>query len=176
MNYCEKCGAKIDKNTKFCPECGTKINTITNQTKNTHNTIFTAKNIVIVFLVIIILGIIMVAPTIMEYMAPYTEVDSSYIANHVADEKVQFDGEYIGTLSTDFYSRIGPDFDYIFKVGDEYVFVHGSYSILSGNEGKTFHLEGKFPDGPQGEKSNQLMDGERISGYWFKEDYIEIAE
>ena len=25
MNYCTKCGTKIDKNDKFCAKCGTKL-------------------------------------------------------------------------------------------------------------------------------------------------------
>ena len=26
MNYCDECGTKLRKNTKFCPECGKKVN------------------------------------------------------------------------------------------------------------------------------------------------------
>ena len=111
----------------------------------------------------------------MEQVAPYKEVDSSYIANHIANEKVQFDGKYINT-SSEFFSIIGSDSVYIFKVGDEYVFVLGSYSALDNNEGKSVHLVGKFPEGREGELSKQELNDKVINGYWFKADNINIID
>ena len=105
--FCSNCGEKITYNAEICPKCGVRLlNSIANSTRDAVNKslskadnfskkYFTAKNILIVFLIIVILFLIMSAPGIIEKLTSYKEVGSSYVANPVAGEKVQFDGEYV---------------------------------------------------------------------------------
>lgn len=219
-NFCEECGAKLEKNSVFCSECGNKIqedeiktkfcsncgekiafnaeicpkcgvrllNPLTNSAKEAVNKTLTnaesfttkyvtARNIIIVILIFIIFALIISAPTIIENLTPYKEVDSSYIANPVPGEKVQFDGIYMGTTSWSggyyFYYNPITNND-IVKVGDEYVIIQGDYlnHDLYGNEGKTVHLEGRFGGN---DKSKEPFGNDYIYGYWFGADSIEIV-
>lgn len=190
--FCFNCGEKIDVNAELCPKCGVRL---INPIKNSANVLLsssqkkigegidsvsryiTARNIVIVLSVIIIIALIASSPAIIENLTPYKEVDASYIGNHVAGEKVQFDGEYVGHTSWGansflFYSTI-TDND-IVKVGNQYVILQGDYlgHDLSGHEGSTVHLEGRFASG--GTSNERFGDG-YIDGYWFGADTIELV-
>ena len=189
--FCFNCGEKIDFNAEICPKCGVRlINPITNSAgdilSNSADKIdgavssvskyFTLKNIVIVLLIIIILTLVVEAPAIIDYLTPYKEVDSSYIANPVAGEKVQFDGEYIGTTSWGgggflMFSMITNND--IVKVGDQYVIIQGDYMThdLYNHKGSKVHLEGRFADG--GTSTEPFGDG-YIDGHWFGATKIEL--
>lgn len=187
--FCSNCGEKISYNAEICPKCGVRLlNPLTNSAKDTVNKSFskagdlakkylTAKNIFIVFLIIVILFLITNAPAIIDELTPYKHVDSSYIANPVPGEKVQFDGVYVGSTSWSsgfyFYYSYITNNDVV-KVGNEYVIIQGDYLShnLYGHEGKTVHLEGRFA---QGGKSKEPMDNKYIYGRWFGADTIELV-
>lgn len=187
--FCSQCGEKIAYDAEICPNCGVRLlNPLANSAGKALNKSFektddfiskyvTARNVLIIVLIIIIIGLISAAPSIIEHMTPYKQVDSSYIPNHVAGEKVQFDGEYIGTTNWGggyffFYSTITNND--IVRVGDQYVILQGDYinHDLYGNEGKTVHLEGRFAAGGL---SHQRFEDGYIDGYWFGADTIEIV-
>ena len=186
--FCSNCGEKIAFNAEICPKCGVRLlNPLTNSAKDTVNKgldkadnfitkYFTARNIIIVILILIILALVVNAPMIIDSLTPYKQVDSSYIANPVPGEKVQFDGTYVGTTSWSggfyFYSLITNND--IVKVGNEYVILQGDYlnHDLYGNEGKTVHLEGRFAGGG---KSTEPFGDHNIEGRWFGADTIEIV-
>ena len=188
--FCSHCGEKIDANAEICPKCGIRlINPLTNSASDVLNKgktkaddfskrYLTAKNFIIVILIIIIITLLVSAPSIIDYLTPYKLVDDSYIANPVPGEKVQFDGEYIGTTSWGggyflYYSYI-TDND-IVKVGDQYVLIQGDYleHDLYGNEGKMVHLEGRFAGT---DASKEPFGDEYIYGHWFGASTIEIID
>ena len=187
--FCSQCGEKIDAKAEICPNCGVRLlNPLTNSAekalsksvKRTDDFIskyFTFQNFIIVILIIVIIGLIMAAPSIIEHLTPYKQVDSSYIANPVQGEKVQFDGEYVGSTNWAggyyfYYSYISNND--IVKVGNEYVIIQGDYlnHDLYGHEGETVHLEGRFGGGG---KSKQPTENGYIYGYWFGADTIELV-
>lgn len=189
--FCQNCGEKINKNAEICPHCGVRLmNPLANTAGDALNSLqknvgdglisaskyFTLKNVTIVVLVLIIIGLVVYSPAIIDYLTPYKEVDSSYIANPVAHEKVKFTGEYVGTTSWGsglyyfYYPMTNND---ILKVGDQYVILQGDYlgHDLYGNEGKKVHVEGRFV--AEG-LSNQKMGNGYIEGHWFGADTIKL--
>lgn len=189
--FCFNCGETIDYHAEICPKCGVRlINPIKNSASDLLSSsqrkiddgiskfsrYVTVRNVAIVLLVIMVLILISLAPTIIDVTTPYKQIDASYIPNHVAGEKVQFDGEYMGHTSWGansflFYSSI-KDND-IVKVGDQYVILQGDYlgHDLYGHEGSTVHLEGRFAQG--GPSHEKFGDG-YIDGYWFGPETIEL--
>ena len=184
--FCSACGEKIDFNAEICPKCGVRLlNPFANSARDTlvkskskaesfSAKYITLKNILIVVLILIIIALVFSAPSIIDALTPYNEVDSSYIANPVAGEKVQFDGEYIGTTSWGgaFFPVTNND---VVKVDDQYVIIQGDYLLhdLYGYDGKTVHLEGRFAPT---EKSKEPVGDMYVYGYWFGADSIEIVE
>lgn len=187
--FCSNCGEKIAFNAEICPKCGVRLlNPLSNSAKDAVDKglskadslakkYITARNILIVFLIVIVIALIMAAPGIIDALTPYKQVDSSYISNPVAGEKVQFDGTYMGSTSWSggylfYYSPITNND--IVKVGDEYVILQGDYLShnLYGNEGKTVHLEGRFAAGGE---SKEPFGNDYIYGHWFGADTIEIV-
>ncbi|MDO5859875.1 zinc ribbon domain-containing protein [Methanobrevibacter sp.] len=186
--YCSSCGEKIDFNAEICPKCGVrvqyplvnsareKIKRNANKADNFLVKYVTYRNVLIILLVFIIIGLVVAAPSIINYLTPYKEVGSDYIADPVAGEKVQFDGEYMGHTSWGggylFYLSITNND--IVKVGDQYVIIQGDYLShdLYGKEGKTIHLEGRFAEG--GLSKQRFGDG-YIEGHWFGAHTIEIV-
>ncbi|MBE6496236.1 MAG: zinc ribbon domain-containing protein [Methanobrevibacter thaueri] len=187
--FCSHCGEKIDANAEICPNCGVRLlNPIANsagkaltqgvaKTDDFIHKYVTARNIIIIFLILIIIGLVVSAPSIIEQLTPYKQVDESYISNPVAGEKVQFDAEYVGptTWGGGYYYFV---YSYItnndiVRVGDEYVILQGDYldHDLYGNEGKTVHLEGRFANGG---KSKEPLGDDYIYGHWFGAESIEI--
>ena len=187
--FCSNCGEKISFNAEICPKCGVRLlNPLSNSAKDAVDKgltkadsfmkkYVTARNILIVVLIVIIISLIMAAPSIIDALTPYKQVDSSYIANPVPGEKVQFDGVYYGSTSWGggfyfFYSPITNND--IVKVGNEYVIIQGDYlgHDLYGHEGETVHLEGRFA---QGGKSKEPVNNDYIYGHWFGADTIELV-
>lgn len=189
--YCENCGEKINKNAEICPHCGVRLmNPLANSAGDALNSLqkkagdglisaskyFTLKNVTIVVMVLIIIGLVVYAPAIIDYLTPYKEVDSSYIANPVAHEKVKFTGEYVGTTSWGsglFYLYYPMTNNDVLKVGDQYVILQGDYLThnLYGNEGKKVYVEGRFASA--GLSSQKMGDG-YIEGRWFGATTIEL--
>ena len=190
--FCQHCGEKIDVKAEICPHCGVRLkNPLADTANNALNSFqkgvgeganvlskyFTLKNITIVALVLIIIGLVIYAPAIIDYFTPYKEVDSSYIANPVAGEKVQFDGEYVGHTGWGgggyYYFFMSFTNNDIVKVGDQYVIIQGDYlnHDLYGHEGAKVHLEGRFAEGGA---SKQPLGDEYIYGHWFGATTIEF--
>lgn len=135
----------------------------------------TSTNFFISVLVIILITSVILSPT-MGIVNPYKKVNGNYIENPVMDEKVQFEGKYIAR--TDNYDEdilyYVPPIQYdILEVDGLYVFLSDEYytNNLSGNIGKTVHVEGVF-ENPQ--LITQKADGKSFEGYVFKADKIEL--
>lgn len=186
--FCSNCGEKIDFNAEICPHCGVRImipiassanealNRGVKKADDFLTKYVTARNVLIVFLVIIVLALIVLSPAIIDALTPYKQIDSSYIANPVPGEKVQFDGEYIGHTGWGggiYYFYVPITDNDVVKVGDQYVIIQGDYLShdLYGHEGSKVHLEGRFA---QTGKSKEPVGDEYIYGYWFGADTIEL--
>lgn len=189
--FCFNCGEKISVHAEICPKCGVRLmNPIANTASdalnksqkkigdsiNSFSKYVTLQNLTIVILIIIIIALILSAPSIIEKATPYKEVGSSYIANPTPYEKVQFDAEYIGTTNWNgglYFSYITNND--ILKMDDEYIILQGEYTAhdLAGNEGKMVHLEGRFAS--SGVSTERMADG-NIEGHWFGADKIEVLE
>ena len=189
--FCENCGEKINQKAEICPHCGVRLmNPIANSATDALNSIqnnvdkgissisryATLRNFTIVVLVLIIIALLVYAPAIIDYFTPYKEVDSSYIANPVAYEKVKFTAEYVGTTSWGsglYYFYTPMTNNDVLKVGDQYVILQGDYlgHGLYGNEGKEVYLEGRFAS--SGVSSEKMSNG-YIDGHWFGADTIEV--
>lgn len=134
-------------------------------------------NFFISVLIIILIACITLSPST-GIINPYKEVDGHFIANPIIDEQVQFEGIYIAR--TDNYDEnvlyYIPPVEYdILEVDGHYVFLSDEYytNNLSGNIGKTVHVEGAFVN-PQ--ISVQKIDGKYFEGYIFKADKIELVK
>ena len=189
--FCQHCGEKIDINAEICPHCGVRLkNPLADTASSALNTVqkgvdegvsllskyLTFKNVTIVILVLIIIGLVIYSPTIIDHLTPYKKVDSTYIANPVPNEKVQFDAEYVGHTGWNsgiFYFYFPITENDILKVGDQYIILQGDYlgHGLYGHEGQMVHLEGRFPS--TGVSTERMADG-YIDGHWFGADTIEL--
>ena len=134
-------------------------------------------NFFISVLIILLIACITLSPST-GIINPYKEVDGHFIANPIIDEQVQFEGIYIAR--TDNYDEnvlyYIPPVEYdILEVDGQYVFLSDEYytNNLSGNIGKTVHVEGAFVN-PQ--ISVQKIDGKYFEGYIFKADKIELVK
>lgn len=178
--FCTKCGAELDYDDLFCAECGAKVkssnNHNSNPTKKTDNKsknkfqeIFENKKAITLILIIISLLIV-------SYFAVnialnnYKEVDSGYLANPIAGEKVQFQAVYLGTTSWNIPTV--PEYD-IVKVDDQYFILTGYNDELYGQEGHTVLLKGSFMGD---EISTEPMSFGNIKGRWFVPQEIEILD
>ena len=122
--------------------------------------------IIAVLIAILLLGV---------FISPYREVDSHYIVNPKAHEKVCFDAVYLGitTWGDEDVLYYMPPANYdVFEVGGEHVFLEGDcYSHnLCGNETRTFHLKGEFTDDAI---TTQPMGDELVAGHFFNATCIE---
>lgn len=134
-------------------------------------------NFFISVLAIILITSVILSPD-MGIVDPYKKVNGNYFENPVMDEKVQFDGKYIAR--TDNYDEnvlyYIPPIEYdILEVDGHYIFLSDEYytNNLSGNIGKTVHVEGVFED-PQ--IMTQKVDGKYFEGYIFTADKIELVK
>lgn len=186
--FCHNCGEKIDFKAEICPKCGVRVenplinsaNKVINKSKKEANTFFSEMNkfihskiFLILVLVVVLICILAITPNIIDFLTPYKEVDSSYIANPTPGEKVKFTGEYIGTTTWNkgLYYFV-PENDVV-RVGDQYIIIQGTSTShhLTGFEGHDIYLEGKFPGGGKSKEPTNVGD---IYGYWFSADKIEI--
>lgn len=131
----------------------------------------------ILVLIIILIACIVLSPST-GIINPYKEVDGNFIVNPIIGEQVQFEGIYIAR--TDNYDEnvlyYIPPVEYdILEVDGQYVFLSDEYytNNLSGNIGKTVHVEGSF-ENP--EITVQNVDGKYFEGYIFKADKIELVK
>lgn len=134
-------------------------------------------NFFISVLVIILITSVILSPDI-GIVDPYKKVNGNYFENPVWDEKVQFDGKYIAR--TDNYDEnvlyYIPPIEYdILEVDGHYIFLSDEYytNNLSGNIGKTVHVEGVFENPPI---MTQKVDGRYFEGYLFTADKIELVK
>ncbi|MBR0271181.1 MAG: zinc ribbon domain-containing protein [Methanobrevibacter sp.] len=190
--FCHNCGKKIDANAEICPKCGVRLeNPLINTASDVLdrgkvevssffdglNRFIHSKNFIILVLAFVLLCLIVASPSIIKFITPYKEVDSSYIANPVAHEKVKFTGEYIGTTDWNlpyFFYYSSYDYDVI-RVGDQYLFLQGNPSShdLAGYEGHTVYLEGEFANTEKSTEPTQIGD---VVGGWFSAHKIKVID
>lgn len=163
--FCKNCGEKIAINAIICPNCGVKLKESFYNAKIKKH--LTKRNIGIVAAIICIAIFLVCLPSLIDFLTPYKDVDSAYVANPVFDEKVRVTGTYIGKEENPGFLFVSnPD---VVQVGNNYLIIRGFTDIEELPVGSTVTLEGRFYD--IGESSYHI-NSKLVEGYWFTLDNI----
>ena len=158
-------GEKIAINAIICPNCGVKLKESFYNAKIKRH--LTKRNIGIVAAIICIAIFLVCLPSLIDFLTPYKDVDSAYVANPVFDEKVRVTGTYIGKEENPGFLFVSnPD---VVQVGNNYLIIRGFTDIEELPVGSTVTLEGRFYDI---EKSSYHINSKLVEGYWFRLDNI----
>lgn len=113
--HCEKCGTKLEDNSKFCPKCGTKVE---NEPKNKSSIEFNYRNIAIILLLFIIAALalaIVLSPNLFDSNIPLQSTDfggvtmlapkGSYFEEMLSAPPVRSIGGFVYLKNTGNYSK-----------------------------------------------------------------------